>query len=1194
MKHFLLGLLAVMLLTPGYAQWRKGEMEIKVELSSPAEAARLQALQLNGDVYRDHARLYVTPEERLQLEQAGFTPEILIGNLREHYANFWETDEAYHSYQEIIDLADSLAANFPDICTKHIFGTSVGGRQLAALKISDNSAIDEGQAEIMFDAGIHGDEIGGPENVIRFARDLCLAYGNDPYITGLVDTREIWLYLMVNPDGRVGMTRYNNNGIDLNRDWGYMWNAEGGSTGAFSQVESKALRDCSYSNQFVVHTTYHSGTEFVSYPWSYRASLAPDHTHIDQLAALYSSESGYPNMEYGQGNTGMYPINGSTKDGNYGVMGSISWSMEISYSKQPPVSQIMMYYNYNKPAMLAMIEYAGYGLSGTITDAATGQPVTATVFVDNLLPAYTGPGVGDFHKYVLAGTYNILVKANGYADKLVTGISVSAMNTTVVDIEMDALQHQSIYKVISSRIPNNNSADPGLTWNVIGQPDNLYYSLGKAGWIVLDMQSVIFDGPGPDIMVFEGDATPEGFTLYAGESMDGPWHSMGTGTGTSDFDFANCNISEARYFKILDDGDGTANQNGAGFDLDAMQALSSITGPYIIMEGYVINDSGGNNNGILEPGETADFIVTIKNVGTEAGIDLTGTFTTGDQYLTILTTAPQSFGTLAINESATATYSVSAAASAPAGHVSTINFNYQGANVDPNTKYITIEFPDYCEATTTSQDEYISKVVCGEINNSSGWQGGVANFTDITTTIDAGDSEAITVTNGNAWSSDKVTCWVDWNMNFEFDGGNEKFVLTSSGGGASFTGTISVPEATPPGNYRMRIRMSYSTDPVPCGSMSYGEVEDYTIIVGGEIPEPLEAGFTCDETIVCHDTEVHFYDNTIGNPTSWDWSFPGGTPATSTDENPIVVYNSGGFYDVTLTVSDGTNSDSFTALDYIWVFDDPQVPVAPDGPALMCQDAPDCIYFTNPENSTDWEWQLVPASAGTFTQNGPEITVDWNASFAGMVEITVAGINLCGQSGMSTPLQVEIEPLPAAAGNIIGPDIVCQNHIYEFTAEEIAAADYYEWTILPAEAGTIINNEQMNPTVIMFSETYNGNATLNVRGGNPCGEGEWSEDFVVYVDVCEGIDNPAIAEKIQIRPNPAKGAFTLSLPAINDQEISLKMMDVNGNIVFENRAALRNEDTDLTIDPGVLPAGVYYLHITANTLNVIKKIVLHQ
>jgi hypothetical protein len=98
----------------------------------------------------------------------------------------------------------------------------------------------------------------------------------------------------------------------------------------------------------------------------------------------------------------------------------------------------------------------------------------------------------------------------------------------------------------------------------------------------------------------------------------------------------------------------------------------------------------------------------------------------------------------------------------------------------------------------------------------------------------------------------------------------------------------------------------------------------------------------------------------------------------------------------------------------------------------------------------------------------------------------------------------------------------------------------------------------------------------------------------VYVDVCEGIGNPALAEKIEIKPNPAKGAFTLSMPAIHEQEVSLKMMDLNGNIVFEKMAALRNENTELTIDPGKLPAGVYYLHITANTLNVIKKIIIQQ
>ncbi|MEI6242902.1 MAG: M14 family zinc carboxypeptidase, partial [Chlamydiota bacterium] len=45
-----------------------------------------------------------------------------------------------------------------------------------------------------------------------FARDLCLSYASDPSITDLINNREIWLYLMVNPDGRVNLVRYNSNG----------------------------------------------------------------------------------------------------------------------------------------------------------------------------------------------------------------------------------------------------------------------------------------------------------------------------------------------------------------------------------------------------------------------------------------------------------------------------------------------------------------------------------------------------------------------------------------------------------------------------------------------------------------------------------------------------------------------------------------------------------------------------------------------------------------------------------------------------------------------------------------------------------------------------------------------------------------------------------------------------------------------
>ena len=364
--------------------WREGEKQIRITDINPETVRQLYHLKLNMDFYGpayDHITAYVIPSEIEEIEALHIQYTVEIENLNEHFSGFWDREDAYHSYQGIIDLADSLAAFFPTICKKYIFGYSVQNRQCAALKISDNVDVDEPEAEVMFDGGIHGDEIGGAENIIRFARDLCINYGTDPDITYLVNNREIWLYLMDNPDGRYNMSRYNANGVDLNRDWGYMWDQWGGSPGAFSQVESRALRECMYTNQFVVHTTYHSGTQIISYPWSYRPNAAPDQNSINQMAVLYSSVSGYSYLPYGQGYNVMYPINGSTKDGNYGMMGSISWSIEISNSKQPPASQIMLYYNYNYPSMMAMIEHAGYGLEGTVTDAVTGDPVPAVIFV---------------------------------------------------------------------------------------------------------------------------------------------------------------------------------------------------------------------------------------------------------------------------------------------------------------------------------------------------------------------------------------------------------------------------------------------------------------------------------------------------------------------------------------------------------------------------------------------------------------------------------------------------------------------------------------------------------------------------------------------------------------------------------------------------------------------------------------------
>ena len=79
----------------------------------------------------------------------------------------------------------------------------------------------------------------------------------------------------------------------------------------------------------------------------------------------------------------------------------------------------------------------------------------------------------------------------------------------------------------------------------------------------------------------------------------------------------------------------------------------------------------------------------------------------------------------------------------------------------------------------------------------------------------------------------------------------------------------------------------------------------------------VTADFSANEIFPCPGTTVQFSDQTTGNVTSWNWTFPGGTPASSTLPNPSVTYNVAGIYDVTLQVSDGTNSNTITKTAYI-------------------------------------------------------------------------------------------------------------------------------------------------------------------------------------------------------------------------------------------------------------------------------------
>ncbi|MFZ0389224.1 MAG: M14 family zinc carboxypeptidase [Calditrichia bacterium] len=643
-KKYWILLIAVFVFQAAQASWRPDEKLVQVMVASQAEVQQILQEKFNVDeLKQDKVSIYVVPAELERLKAMGYTPEVLIDNLEAWSAAFRANPEfaTYHDYYNTLTLVDSLLLAYPNLIEKHIYGYTPQNKELYAVKISDNVSVDEPEPEISFDGCHHGDEIMGSEVIIRLMRDLCNQYGSDPQITGLVNSREVWIYPFINPDGRQVPSRYNSAGVDVNRDWGYMWDGEGGSTGPFSQPESQIARNWINENQFVISQTNHGGTESISYPWSYRPASCPDDAPIDFLAAGYSATSGYANLDYFQGYNGMYPINGSAKDAFYGVMGSVGWTTEVSYDKQPPASQINTYYGYNKPAMLYLIDMAGKGIKGMAMDAVSGAGVPAMVWAssgsNDFWPVYADPVVGDFHKFLLPGTYNLTFTANGYQPATVNNVVVVDTGATAVNVQLQPQVGSYAYRVVYCRIPGNNNSDEGNTPAALGAPDNVNYSIGRNGYVVLDMGESISDFPGNDLRVVEGDASAEGYTVKVSQQWTGPWQTVGIGNGTQDFDISSTGLSEFRYVRIEDDGDGSSVAADAGFDLDAVEGrLIPDNGPFVLATGYQINDSLSNNNGVLEAGETVAMGLNLQNLGVDPAQNVAVTISSNSSYITIL------------------------------------------------------------------------------------------------------------------------------------------------------------------------------------------------------------------------------------------------------------------------------------------------------------------------------------------------------------------------------------------------------------------------------------------------------------------------------------------------------------------------------------------------------------------------------
>jgi hypothetical protein len=537
------------------------------------------------DVRKDYVKALATADQIAKVKAMGFPVEVILKDYTKEFEEkgFKPVGSAgllnwdfYHSYTQVRDTLKAIALRHPTICQVESLGLTVQGRVVWGLRISSNISQRQNKPRFRIVGNQHGNEHIGCEPPMYMAAVLADSYGVSPRLTQIVDDFEIMIIPMANPDGATANTRSNANGVDLNRDNGYMWEGQGSSPGFFSQPENKALKQDADAHPYTISLAFHSGAYYVNYLWNYTPILTQDDDFLKQISVGYDHWVHYDTTN----GYAWYQTNGDIDDCSYGLYGDFDTTIEIyGNGYNPPTDSILPICQHNKESILYQISKCATGIHGLVTDATNSHPIQALIRPFPLSGGqdwflYSSRDNGDFHRPVLAGTYSLKFSANGYRDTVVSGINVSdTVNPVTANVRMIPGDNFAATRVVAVQ-QNDNSArtNPTLTPWVLGVPDNKAYALGPSGHIILDMGqgTEIVDGSGPDVRVTEYPDAYHAVQCSVSNSWTGPWTSLGSGDGTCTFDLSGHGISIARYVQL-----SSGNQ---GYNLDAVEALNHASG----------------------------------------------------------------------------------------------------------------------------------------------------------------------------------------------------------------------------------------------------------------------------------------------------------------------------------------------------------------------------------------------------------------------------------------------------------------------------------------------------------------------------------------------------------------------------------------------------------------------------------------
>lgn len=555
-------------------------------------------------------------------------------------------------------------------------------------------------------------------------------------------------------------------------------------------------------------------------------------------------------------------------------------------------------------------------------------------------------------------------------------------------------------------------------------------------------------------------------------------------------------ISDGFGFDVVE---GTPGNKVINIDVEATDGVESWTstfnlltyGPDLEFGNLSIDDAAqGNGNGRLDPGETADLVLEVHNNGQANSSNVVVDLGIVSDLVTVVT-GQQTIPQILSEDFETASFTVTVDDEAPIGSYVSCDFDLL-SGVFTNSLSLTLKigliiedwesnsfnqfnwtFDDDADWVISNENPYEGEF-CSQSGNITHNQ---STSLILSYTVGADDSISFYKEVSSEATYDFLFFYIDNVKKGEWSGevAWSRSVYAVSAGTHTFKWEYYKDVFVSDGDDRARI--------------------DFISLPPGLMPTV----FAGDDASICFN-ETYSPAATAENYNSLEWTTSGdGIFDNETILNP--VYTPGTFdienESVTLTLTafgdnGNTSSDLLLEIELI-----PEIPITPEGEVLLCVNSGESVYNSTPTEGYTYEWEIIPASAGSTSSDSASAIISWNETYTGDVEIQVKSINECGESEFSDPLIVTILGAPDAPEMPLGENTLCINP-EESTYETEANTEYsYTWDINPPEAGTTESDSAI--AVIYWSQDFTGEVQIRVMAISECGESEFSEPNTVTI-----------------------------------------------------------------------------------------------